>query len=80
MASTPEEVARLKGYLAKLKLARYSGAKRVVYGDRDVTYKSDDDMRQVQRELEAEIAASEGTLQGRRRPSRSTKAVFRSGY
>lgn len=78
--ATPDNIVRLRGFLEKLKQARYSGAKRVVFGDRDVTYKSDDDMRQVQRELEAEIAKEEGKAVGLRRPRRSTIAVFRSGY
>lgn len=77
---TPDEITQLKGYLKKLKMARYSGAKRVVFGDRDVTYKSDEDMRRAQRDLEAEIAKEEGALIGLRRRRRSTVAAFRSGY
>jgi len=46
--------------LASLKAARYSGHQRVRHGDRDITYKSDDEMDAAIRALEAEIAADAG--------------------
>jgi hypothetical protein len=49
-----------KLWLRELKEARYTGARRVQFRDRDVTYKSDAEMRDAIRDLEAEISASSG--------------------
>ncbi|EFO32122.1 conserved hypothetical protein [Roseibium sp. TrichSKD4] len=49
-----------KGLLAELKRARFSGALRVKFNDRDVTYKSDAEMARAISALEADIVRSSG--------------------
>ncbi len=68
-------VTELQQQLADLKEARRSGVKRVIFNERDVTYKSDADMAKAQKDLENEIAA----MSGRRRRKRASLSVFRSG-
>lgn len=65
---TTEERSQL---LRDLKIARFSGAKRVKFRERDVTYRTDDEMKAAIEALEAEITPSK-----RRRTS---VASFSSG-
>ncbi|MBC6714783.1 hypothetical protein H9Q09_01105 [Aurantimonas sp. DM33-3] len=68
-------IAELQKQLDSLKEARRSGVKRVIFNERDVTYKSDDDMARAQKDLEREIRKMGN---GRRRRT-ATLATFRSG-
>lgn len=65
---TQEEKQEL---LANLKAARFSGAKRVRFRERDVTYRTDEELRQAIADLEADLNP------GRRR--RTSVASFSSG-
>jgi hypothetical protein len=56
----------LTAALEALKKARRSGLRRVRYGDREMEYKSDADMRAAISDLEEELTQAAG-LPGRRR-------------
>lgn len=56
----------LTAALEALKKARRSGLRRVRYGDREMEYKSDADMRAAISDLEEELAHAAG-FPGRRR-------------
>ena len=58
--------------LRDLKIARYTGARRIKFRERDVTYRTDEDLRRAIADLEDEIAG------GAQRP-RTTVASFSTG-
>ncbi|QPC87135.1 hypothetical protein GA830_10560 [Mesorhizobium sp. NBSH29] len=60
-----------KTMLRDLRIARYSGAKRIKFRERDVTYRTDEEMKIAIESLEAEISPAK-----RRRTS---VASFSSG-
>jgi hypothetical protein len=66
---TIEEKQKL---LAALKKARYTGAKRIRFRERDVTYRTDEEMRRAISDLESDIAGSA-------RGPRTTVASFSTG-
>jgi hypothetical protein len=59
--------------LEALKSARRTGALRVRFADREVTYRSDTELKAQIAALESELAAAEGTPRPRNVVIRSTK-------
>lgn len=73
---TPEQYADLTAQLRELKEARRSGVKRIQFNERDVTYKTDAEMKDAIEDLEKEIA--EGIAPRRR--SGIVLASFNAGF
>lgn len=67
---TPEEKF---SFLRDLKSAYYFGATRVKFRERDVSYRSREDMKAIIDQLEAEVFP-------KKRRSRSVLSTFRRGY
>ena len=59
--------------LAAQKAARASGARRIRFGEREIEYKTDKEMRDAIVALEREVAEAAGTAQPRLITVRSTK-------
>lgn len=74
MADEPSDltVEEMRTLLKDLKIARYSGAKRVRFRERDVTYRTDEEMARAIAALENDIAAAAGP--------RRTRHVILSTY
>ena len=66
-------VAELRGFRKELGKAIASGAMRVRFADRDVTYRSLDDMRRAGKLLDDKIAALGGTVRNRQARVNSQK-------
>lgn len=58
-------MATLSEQLETLRASRYSGIRTVSYGDRTVTYKSDQEMRAAEADLLERIASESGTRHSR---------------
>ena len=65
-------LAEKQQLLKDLKTARYTGAKRIKFRERDVTYRTDEEMRKAIADLEKDIGS------GARSP-RTTVAAFSTG-
>lgn len=58
-------VEEMRALLKDLKTARYSGAKRVRFRERDVTYRTDEEMARAITALENDIAVAGGARKTR---------------
>jgi len=75
MDLTPEERAQREAWLSELEEARASGATRIRYRDRDVTFRSLDELDRLIREARRELAGQSRRRRARTFGAYSTKGV-----
>jgi hypothetical protein len=71
MAESDLTLEEKQQLLRDLKTARFSGAKRIRFRERDVTYRTDEELRKAIEDLEGEI--------GNKQRRRATVAAFSTG-
>jgi len=69
------DLQQLTTWLGKLRAARATGLRSVRHGDREMTYRSDDDLAKAIRDLENQIAGETGTRRSRRRLTTTSKGL-----
>ena len=75
MALTPEQRAQRQKWLNELEEARASGATRIRYRDRDVTFRSLDELDRLIREAHRELSGQTRVRRARTFGVYSTKGV-----